>query len=155
MKLASSAFTHEGRIPEVYTCEGKNISPPLTISDVPSDAQSLVLLMDDPDIPQFAKDQFNIQVWDHWVIYNIPPDTTDIPEATNPKGTMGRNTRGNLAYGGPCPPDRKHRYFFKLYALDIKINKLQGLSKKEVEKEMKGHIIAETTLMGTYEKRNK
>ena len=152
MKLTSPAFEHNGKIPGKYTCDGKNISPPLNIMDVPAPAKSLVLLMDDPDIPDTAKKNFNIDVWDHWVVFNIPPETKTIAEGKNPPGMPGRNTRGNNTYGGPCPPDREHRYFFKLYALDTQLNLPVGSTKAMVEQSMKGHIMAQATLMGRYER---
>ena len=152
MKLTSPAFEHNGKIPSEYTCDGKNISPPLNIIDVPAPAKSLVLLMDDPDIPDAAKKSFNVEVWDHWVVFNIPPETITIAEEKNPPGILGRNTGGNNAYGGPCPPDREHRYFFKLYALDTRLNLPEGSTKTAVEREMGGHIMAQATLMGRYER---
>ncbi len=152
MKLTSTAFHHGKKIPSIYTCDGKNISPPLSIAEAPEGTQSFVLLMDDPDIPDFAKQNYNIEVWDHWVVFNIPPDTTEIPEGKNPKGILGKNTRGNLAYGGPCPPDREHRYMFKLYALHTLLSLEEGATKKEVEQAMKGKIIEETVLIGVYER---
>src|SRR3989344_6812742 len=116
MKLTSPAFEDNGKIPSKYTCDDQNINPRLFISDVPDDAKTLVLIMDDPDIPETAKKSFNVSVWDHWVVFNIPPGTKAVSEGRNPPGVIGRNTRGNNTYGGPCPPDREHRYFFKLYA---------------------------------------
>ncbi|MDO8617988.1 MAG: YbhB/YbcL family Raf kinase inhibitor-like protein [Candidatus Uhrbacteria bacterium] len=148
MQLTSSAFEHGKRIPTKYTCDGENINPPLAISDVPYQAQSLVLLMDDPDVPPTAP----VRVWDHWVIFNIPPDTKTIEEGKNPSGVMGKNTRGDLFYGGPCPPDREHRYFFKLYALDTVLSLSDGPTKKEVEQAMQEHVIAQTELVGVYER---
>ena len=152
MKIESTAFGHEGKIPSQYTCDGSNINPPLTISDVPKNTKSLVLLMDDPDIPDLVKEKFNIQVWDHWVVFNIPPNVKEIAENKTPPGEIGKNSRGVNAYGGPCPPDREHRYFFKLYALDCELSLPEGSSKAEVEKAMKNNIIAEAQLMGRYER---
>jgi len=152
MKLTSPAFTEGGKIPSKYTCDGENSSPPLSISDVPTKAKSLVLLMDDPDIPETAKKSFNVSVWDHWVVFNVPPGTKAVSEGRNPPGVIGRNTRGNNTYGGPCPPDREHRYFFKLYALDVELDLPEGATKAEVEKAMEGHILAEAKLMGRYER---
>lgn len=152
MKLTCSAFAHNGKIPSKYTCDGANINPPLTIEDVPAGAESLVLLMDDPDIPDFVKQKYGILVWDHWTIFNIPPTTTEIAEGQTPAGVQGKNTGGKNAYGGPCPPDREHRYFFKLYALDTTLNLPAGASKAEVEKAMEGHIVAEAELVGRYER---
>ena len=152
MKLTSSAFTEGGKIPSKYTCDGANINPPLSISDVPAKAKSLVLIMDDPDIPEFVKQKFGIQVWDHWTVFNIPSGTKEIAEGKNPPGVLGKNTGGKNAYGGPCPPDKEHRYFFKLYALDTELGLPEGSTKAEVEAAMKGYIIARAELMGRYER---
>lgn len=145
MKLQSSAFEHNANIPSKYTCDGENINPPLQISDVPDNAASLVLIMDDPDAIKPAG-----KVWDHWIVFNMPVDTTDIEENSQPQGIAGSNTRENLSYGGPCPPDAEHRYFFKLYALDIELALVEGSSKKEVEKAMEGHVLAYAELIGLY-----
>ncbi len=152
MKLTSSAFNHNGKIPSKYTCDGQNINLPLTIIDVPVNAKSLVLLMDDPDIPDIAKKNFNVDVWDHWMMFNIPPTLRTIKEGENPPGILGKNTRGNNAYGGPCPPDREHRYFFKLYALDTMPDLPEGATKADVGRAMEGCILAKAELMGRYEK---
>jgi len=152
MKLTSPAFQDNGKIPSKYTCDSQNISPPLVISDVPKTAKALVLIMDDPDIPAFVKEKFNIQVWDHWIVFNIPPVITRISEGENPVGISGKNTGGKNAYGGPCPPDREHRYIFKLYAIDKPLALKEGSTKAEVEKAMQSHIFAETKLIGRYER---
>jgi Raf kinase inhibitor-like YbhB/YbcL family protein len=150
MRLTSSAFKDGGIIPSRYTCEGANISPPLTISDVPAHAKSLVLIVDDPDVPKHLRADQN---WDHWIIFNMDPATQQILETLGPKsGLKGTTTYGHTRYGGPCPPDREHRYFFKLYALDIMLNLKEGAVKKEIEKAMQGHITASAQLMGRYEK---
>ncbi|MDO8655862.1 MAG: YbhB/YbcL family Raf kinase inhibitor-like protein [Nanoarchaeota archaeon] len=152
MNLSSPSFPPHGKIPSKYTCDGENINPPLKIEHVPANSQSLVLIMDDPDIPDFAKKNYGIDVWDHWIIFNIPPTTTEIPEGKNPAGVLGKNTRGTNTYGGPCPPDKEHRYFFKLYALDVMLNLLEGVSKKQVEDAMEGHILEQVELVGRYER---
>lgn len=144
MLLTSDAFGNGGNIPSKYTCQGKNIPPPLRIQNVPSGAKSLCLIMDDPDVPAFVRKD---QMWDHWVVYNIPPDAHEIKG-----GVEGKNTSGGLGYDGPCPPDREHRYFFKLYALDQTLSLPPGATKKEVEKAMQGHILKECILMGKYKK---
>ena len=149
MKITSTAFHEKGIIPSLYTCEGKNINPPLEFSNVPPNAKSLVLIMDDPDVPKTLRPD---GMYDHWVVFNMPPNTHKIAEHSTPKGIQGLNTGGNISYIGPCPPDRQHRYFFKLYALDKMLDLKAGASKKEVEKAMHGHIIAEAQLMGCYEK---
>lgn len=152
MQLTSPAFADDGKIPSVYTCDGANRSPPLLISDVPITAKSLAFIMDDPDIPTFVKEKFGIRVWDHWIVFNIQPTTKEIPESKNPAGIVGKNTGGKNAYAGPCPPDREHRYFFKLYALDMMLDLPEGVSKADVEKAMQGHILAKAELVGKYER---
>lgn len=150
MELLSVAFKNGGNIPAKYTCDGEGISPPLQISNVPTNAVSLVLLMDDPDIPETTKKNLNIEVWDHWTVFNILPDTKQIAEGENPAGRPGKNTGGGHAYGCPCPPDREHRYFFKLYALDIMLDLPVGSAKGEVERAMNGHVLATAELIGRY-----
>lgn len=152
MKLTSPAFPHNGKIPGKYTCDGANVNPPLTIEGVPPAAQSLVLIMDDPDLPQFVKEKYDLQVWDHWLVWNIPPTTKEILENQNPPGLLGKNTGGKNAYGGPCPPDREHRYFFKLSALDTMLNLPEGSTKAQVGKAMMGQVLAQAELVGRYER---
>lgn len=142
-----------GVIPAKYTCDGDNVSPPLFISEVPDGAVSLVLIMDDPDVPSYAKHPAtgeSVTVWDHWVCYNLRTTVREISEGQNPPGVMGVNTRDQRAYGGPCPPDKEHRYFFKLYALDTLLDLAEGATKAEVERAMQGHIVAECKLVGRY-----
>ena len=146
MKLTSSAFTHNGQIPSEFTCDGSNISPPLTIMDAPSNSKSLALISDDPDAP--------VGTWDHWIVFDIPPSTKEIPKGTEPKGMAGKNSWGRTGYGGPCPPSGTHRYFFKLYALDSMLNLPEGSGKKQVEAAMQNHIIAKAELIGLYKKKN-
>jgi len=145
--LTSSAFPHNGKISSKYTCDGDDMSPPLAIGDVDANAQSLVLIMDDPDAVKPAG-----KVWDHWVVWNIPPTTTEIPEGQEPEGVHGIGTSGNKKYHGPCPPDTEHRYFFKLYTLDTPLDLSDGATKKEVEEAMEGHILQQTELIGLYER---
>lgn len=148
MKFESTAFEHEGSIPSKYTCDGENISPPLKISDVPEGTKSLVLMMDDPDVPKSVRPD---GVWDHWLVWNIPAETIEIPEGKEPAGVVGKNTGGKFGYQGSCPPDKEHRYFFKLYALDTMLELSAGTAtKKDLEKAMEGHIIGQTELMGRY-----
>ncbi|MBX9743643.1 MAG: YbhB/YbcL family Raf kinase inhibitor-like protein [Chlamydiales bacterium] len=149
MKLSSSAFSEGEFIPIKYTCEGENINPPLQIEDVPPLTKSLVLIMDDPDVPAYIRSD---QMYDHWIVFNIPPSVHRVEEQSAPPGLLGKSTNGKNEYVGPCPPDREHRYFFKLYALDIKLCLKQGASKQEVEKAMQSHILAHTHLMGRYKK---
>ena len=151
MKLTSSAFENNGRIPGKYTCDGQELSPPLKIENSPVLAKSFVLIMDDPDIPDFVKEKFRIHVWDHWVLFNINPTVKEIKEGQNP-GIKGKNTAHRLGYASPCPPDREHRYFFKLYALDTLLQLKEGSTKIQVEEAMQGHIIAKAELVGRYER---
>ncbi|MDZ4256118.1 MAG: YbhB/YbcL family Raf kinase inhibitor-like protein [archaeon] len=153
MKLLSPAFAHGEKIPQKYTCDGENISPPLTITGVPGHARSLVLLMDDPDIPESVRMTKKITSWDHWVVIDIPTSTASIPEGTNPEGVVGRNTQGENAYTGPWPSDREHRYVFRLYALDRKLDLWEGVSKKEVEDAMVGRILQDAQLIGRYDRK--
>jgi len=150
MKLISSAFEHETHIPSKYSCEGKNINPPLTFVEVPKETKSLVLLMDDPDVPVWVRSD---QIYDHWVVFNIPPTSSGLLENSLPPGIEGINSAGESKYTGPCPPDREHRYFFMLYALDILLPLECHATKEDVKKAMEGHIIAKAELMGRYEKK--
>lgn len=149
MKLMSPAFEHEGKIPSKYTCDGENISPPLTVSDVPPETKSLALIMDDPDVPKHLRSD---GMWDHWVVFNIPASMRDIKEGNEPDGIHGIGTGGNMNYFGPCPPDREHRYFFKLYALDTELDLPEKATKQQLEKAMENHIIEKAELMGKYER---
>ena len=153
MTLASPAFEQNGQIPSKYTCEGDDISPPLAWDGVPEEAKSLVLIIDDPDAPDPKAPQ---RVWVHWVLYNISPETKTLAEnagkAGLPEGTVvGLNDFTKAGYGGPCPPAGRHRYFHKLYALDITLD-LRGATKPQIEQAMKGHVLAEAELIGTYQK---
>ncbi len=153
MKLTSMAFETNGKIPSQYTCDGEGVNPPLIFSDVPPKALSLVLLMDDPDIPESAKNTYNITAWDHWVVFNIPPDTKMIAEDSIPNGIVGVGTRGVNAYTPPCPPDREHRYVFRLYALDRELKLRENATKADVQAAMQRHILAEAGLIGRYERK--
>jgi len=145
MKLTSPAFSHNTNIPLEYTCDGSDLSPPLAISDVPANAKSLALIVDDPDAP--------VGTWDHWVVLNIPPNIKEIPKGTEPNGVAGKNSWGRTGYGGPCPPSGTHRYFFKLYALDTMLNLQEGSTKKQIESAMQGHILAKAELIGLYQRK--
>lgn len=152
LKLTSTVFVQGGEIPAKYTCEGQNVSPPLTWSGIPPGAKSLVLMVDDPDAPDPTAPKMT---WVHWVLYNIPTNINALPESVNqlPAGTLaGLNDWKRIGYGGPCPPIGRHRYFHKLYVLDKVLPDLGSPTKAVLEKEMKGHIIAQTELMGTYQK---
>jgi len=150
LKLTSSAFSEGELIPKRYTCDGQDTSPPLSWTGVPAGAKTLALICDDPDAPA--------GVWDHWIWFNVPATLTGLPEAvprteTMPGGGLqGRNSWNKIGYGGPCPPGGTHRYFFKLYALDAELGLKAGANKKDVEKAMQGHILAETQLMGRYKR---
>jgi Raf kinase inhibitor-like YbhB/YbcL family protein len=153
LKLTSPAFAHGGEIPAKYTCDGNDVSPPLAWSGVPANAKSLALVVDDPDAPDPAAPQ---RTWVHWLLYNIPPGASSLAEAVKalPAGTLqGLNDWGRGGYGGPCPPIGRHRYFHKLYALDALLPDLGRPSKARLEAQMKGHIVAQAELVGTYQKR--
>ncbi|HTP64860.1 MAG TPA: YbhB/YbcL family Raf kinase inhibitor-like protein [Geobacteraceae bacterium] len=146
LRLTSQAFVHNGYIPARYTCDGNDINPPLEIEHVPAEAKSLALIVDDPDAP--------IGMWVHWVVWNIDPATREIAEDHVPRNAaQGKNDWKRNIYGGPCPPSGVHRYFFKLYALDMKLNLGAGTTKKDLEKEMQGHILASAELIGLYKRR--
>lgn len=147
MKIISSAFKDHGTIPEKYTCEGAGINPPLEFIDVPKEAVSCVLIMDDPDVPPFVRED---RMFVHWVLYDIPPTTTEIAENTQPPGVIGLNTYGKPGYFGPCPPDREHRYFFKLYALDTLLRLEPRATKEQIQELMASHIVAKAQLIGLY-----
>ena len=154
MSITSPVFRHESAIPQRYTCEGDDVSPPLVFDGVPTAAASLALIVEDPDAPDPAAPK---RVWVHWVMYNLPPATKELRESVRttdlPTGARaGKNDWSKAGYGGPCPPIGRHRYFFKLYALDIVLPDLELPTKAALEKAMQGHVIAEATLMGTYHK---
>jgi len=153
LTLKSPAFAPRGEIPAVHTCEGKDVSPALEWSGLPANTKSLALIVDDPDAPD---PKAPMMTWVHWVIYDIPPNATGLGEAvrTLPAGTReGLNDWRRTGYGGPCPPICRHRYFFKLYALDRMLGDLGKPNKAKLEKAMEGHVLARAELMGTYEKR--
>lgn len=142
MKLTSPEFEHGGSIPAKFTCDGKDVSPPLEIADAPDDTKTMALIVDDPDAPS--------KTWLHWLLYDIPP-TARIQEDDIP-GKQGMNDFGKKNYGGPCPPSGRHRYFFRLHALDTELNLPDGASRKDVENAMEGHILEKAELMGLYER---
>lgn len=150
--LESPAFHAQGPIPALYSCEGKDLSPPLAWSGLPAGTKSLALIMDDPDAPDPAAPQ---RTWVHWVLYNVPVGTTELPEDlhTLPPGTLqGLNDWQKAGYGGPCPPIGTHRYFHKLYALDTVLPNLKQPTKTQLESAMRGHILEQAELIGTYHK---
>lgn len=150
-KLTSSAFAEGGAIPSKYTCDGKDVSPPLDWSGVPAGAKSLALIVDDPDAPDPKAPKMT---WVHWVLYDIPPAAGGLAEgAHTPAGAKdGVNDWGRTGYGGPCPPIGRHRYVHKLYALDTVLPPLARPDKGGLEAAMRGHVLAEARLVGTYEK---
>ncbi len=146
--LVSPAFAPGGLIPAQYTCDGADISPPLSWQNVPASAKSLALICDDPDAP--------VGIWVHWVLYDLPAEIQGLPENIPPKETLengakqGINDFRKIGYGGPCPPGGIHRYFFKIYALDDFLNLPPGATKSELLKAMKGHIMEQAELIGKY-----
>ena len=143
LRVRSVAFSDGGHIPPKYTCEGENVNPPLEISGIPEETKTLALVVEDPDAPR--------GVHDHWVVWNIPPNEA-INESSVP-GTSGRNSFGNTGYGCPCPPSGSHRYYFKVYALDDKLNIPAGSDKRTLKDAMKDHVLASAELMAHYQKR--
>lgn len=142
MKLLSSAFEDGEAIPSEYTCDGSDISPPLSVSSIPENTKSLALIVDDPDAPTGT--------WVHWLVWNIPANKTSFSKGENITFPQGKNDFGDLNYGGPCPPSETHRYFFKLYALDTTLKIIKGATKEQLESAMSGHTIEEAQLIGTY-----
>ena len=143
MKIISSAFNHNEKIPSKYTCDGVNVSPPLQFLGVPKSAESLVLILDDPDA--------SAKTWVHWVVYNIDPQTLEVKENSVPEGGIeGMTDFGKPGYGGPCPPSGIHRYFFKLYALDIILDVAPNATKQMVEQKMKRHVVDKAEVIGLY-----
>ena len=150
MRLTSIAFEDGAEIPAKYTCDGADLSPPLAWTGVPPRARSLALVVDDPDAPD---PEAPTRTWVHWVIVDLPPDRHGLEEGLRslPDGRIGLNDWHRAAWGGPCPPIGRHRYFFKLYALD-RVLELARPTKAELERAMTGHILAEAVLIGTYRK---
>ncbi|MFC0775533.1 YbhB/YbcL family Raf kinase inhibitor-like protein [Terrimonas alba] len=143
LKVYSTVFSHNGHIPPEYTCDGKNINPPIEVDNIPEGTKTLALIMEDPDAPR--------QTFDHWVVWNISP-TEAITEESVP-GISGTNSFGHTGYGGPCPPSGAHRYFFRVYALDKKLDLMAGATKEELQESMHDHILAQGELMGYYQKK--
>lgn len=146
MKLTSSAFSHNQKIPSLYTCDGQNINPPLSVSEVPRYAQSLVLIVDDPDAPAGT--------WTHWTVWDIDPAVAEIHEGSLPDGAIeGITDFGKVGFGGPCPPSGTHRYFFRLYALDITLSLSSKATIQDLQRLMKGHILEKAELVGLYSRK--
>ena len=157
LSLSSPAFAAGGEIPELFTCEGRDLSPALSWTGVPAEAKSLVLIVDDPDAPDPKAPKMT---WVHWVLYDLPAGTASLPEGVAPKdlpkGTLeGTNDWKRTGYGGPCPPIGRHRYFHKLYALDTVLPDLGTPTKPDLEAAMKGHVIDQAELVGTYQKKGR
>jgi hypothetical protein len=154
MQITSPAFAPNEAIPSLHTCEDRDVSPALSWSGAPADTKSFVLIVDDPDAPDPKAPQ---RTWVHWVLYNLPASATQLAENARgklPEGALeGRNDWKQVGWRGPCPPIGRHRYFFKLYALDAKLADLNGPTKADVEAAMKGHVLANAELVGTYQKR--
>ncbi|PJE50485.1 MAG: YbhB/YbcL family Raf kinase inhibitor-like protein [Candidatus Yanofskybacteria bacterium CG10_big_fil_rev_8_21_14_0_10_36_16] len=145
MNITSPSFNNGESVPSTYTCDGGNINPPLQFSEVPKEAKSLALIVDDPDAP--------VGTWFHWVMWNIKPETTEIRENVPPaEATQGMTSFGKTGYGGPCPPSGQHHYHFKLYALDTELNLSQATDAEALENAMMGHILEQAELVGTYER---
>ncbi len=148
IQLISEAFSEGAMIPTRYTCDGEDVSPPLSWTELPPETGSFALICEDPDAP--------VGTWDHWVLFNIPASATGLPEAVSATATLddgsvhGNNSWGRLGYGGPCPPGGTHRYIFSLFALNIKLDLKSGATKSGLLKAMEGHILARTRLMGKY-----
>ncbi len=154
LTITSPAFSHSGKIPMRYTCDGEDVSPALEWSGLPEGTKSVVLIVDDPDAPDPAAPKMT---WVHWVIYNVSPGATELSEGVRskdlPEGTKeGLNDWKRTGYGGPCPPIGRHRYFHKLYALDVVLSDLGKPTKGELEKAMEGHILSKAELVGTYQR---
>lgn len=146
LSISSPVFSHDGAIPARYSCGGNDVSPPLVIEKVPPAAQTLALIMDDPDAP--------MGIWVHWVVWNIPAQTRKIIEnGLPPNASQGKNGWMRNSYGGPCPPSGTHRYFFRLFALDTTLQLGSSTTKADLERAMQGHILARGVLMGTYRRR--
>jgi Raf kinase inhibitor-like YbhB/YbcL family protein len=143
LKVISTVFSHKGHIPPEYTCDGKDLNPPLEIHNMPEGTKTLALIMEDPDAPRGT--------FDHWLVWNISPNEA-IAEQSNP-GISGTNDFGKTGYGGPCPPSGVHRYFFKVYALDTKLDLAAGADKSALLEAMEDHILAEGEIMGLYQKK--
>lgn len=155
MELTSKSFVDQGDIPKKYTCDSKNISPELAWSDVPEGAKSFVLIVDDPDAPDPANPRMT---WVHWILYNIPVTAVSLPEGVLkedlPEGILeGLNDWKKTGYGGPCPPIGKHRYFHKLYALDIVLPDLGLPTKAKLEEAIEGHVLSQTGIVGLYQRK--
>ena len=146
MKITSSAFQEGGNIPSKFTCDGVDTSPPLHFEQIPAEAKSLALIVDDPDAPS--------GLFTHWLVWNIDPKTMAIPEGSAPTSAVqGKNDFGKSGYGGPCPPSGTHRYFLKIFALDRQLDLAAGSNRAELDAAMRGHVVAQGELMARYSRR--
>lgn len=158
MQISSSAFGNNSLMPSKFSCDGEGISPPLKIDGVPDETQSLALIMDDPDIPETVKSSKGIEVFDHWLVFdistkNLISGSLDIKEGgADIDGVNGTNSAGSVGYVGPCPPDGEHRYFFKVYALKSFLDLPEGASRMQIEKGMDGLVLDKAELFGLYKK---
>lgn len=150
LSITSTAFSANNTIPVRFTCDGKNISPELIFANIPAGAQSLALTLEDPDVPRTVRAD---GMWNHWVVWNMPPTTTRLEEGATPPGVLGKGTNGKASYLGPCPPDREHRYFFTLYALDATLSLPRGATKEELLQALAPHLIEKATLIGKYNRK--
>ena len=146
MKISRPAFQEGGTIPEKFSKNDQNVNPELRIEGAPAEAKSLALIVDDPDAP--------VGLFTHWLVWNIDPKTTEIPQGNAPSGAVqGKNDYGDIGYGGPQPPSGTHRYYFKIFALDRMLDLKSGAKRRELDAAMKGHVIAQGQLMGRYSKK--
>lgn len=150
LTITSPSFQMNGAIPALFTCDGKNISPELNFSNIPEGTQSLALIMEDPDVPKTVRAD---GMWNHWIVWNISPQTMQIREGEVPLGIVGINTNGKKAYAGPCPPDREHRYIFTLYALSTILSLPDNSTKENLLKAFTPYIIEKATLIGRYNRK--
>ena len=150
LAITSPVFEMNGLIPSRFTCDGENISPELIFSNVPKGTQSFALIMEDPDVPKTVRAD---GMWNHWLVWNIPPQITRIKEGETPLGIIGANTGGKMKYAGPCPPDREHRYIFTLYALDSLLSLPNSATKEELLQALSPHLIEQAKLIGRYNRK--
>lgn len=150
LSIKSTVFSANGDIPAKYTCDGRNISPELVFENIPAGTQSLALTMEDPDVPRTVRAD---GTWNHWIVWNMPSNATGIGEGETPPGIVGKGTNGKASYLGPCPPDREHRYFFTLYALNAMLSLPQSATKEKLLEAIAPHIIEKATLVGRYDRR--
>lgn len=147
LSITSTAFPANGMIPARFTCDDKNISPELVFANIPTGTQSLALTLEDPDVPRAVRAD---GMWNHWVLWNIPPTTIQLGEGAIPPGILGKGTNDKASYLGPCPPDHEHRYIFTLYALDSALSLPRGATKEELLRALTPHLIEKATLIGRY-----